>query len=156
GDAQGARPVTAGCDRPVAGNGRKPVTPRITFSLQPAGRGTPVPGPRGGHTVNRTTAYARATVAPPPDRPVVPAPSGPAAAPASGDRGRMPAPASPPAGRPGASLPEPAVRDLRGRAGSGPHALLCARQDVVVVTGLPGSGKSTLMRRTVRGPRVDS
>ncbi|MFC8984410.1 AAA family ATPase [Streptomyces sp. NPDC056956] len=109
--------------------------------------------------MNRTTAYAGATGAPPPDRPVVPAPSAPSAAPgatAAAVPARVPAPASPPAGRPGASLPEPAVRDLRGRAGSGPHALLFAPQDVVVVTGLPGSGKSTLMRRTVRGPRVDS
>src|SRR5690606_13846001 len=150
GDAQGARPVTAGCDRPVAGNGRKPVTPRITFSLQPAGRGTPVPGPRGGHTVNRTTAYAGATGAPPPDRPVVPAPSAPSAAPgatAAAVPARVPgvpAPASPPAGRPGASLPDPPVRDLRGRPGSGPHALPFAPQDAVLAPGRPG-------RRTARG-----
>jgi predicted kinase len=48
------------------------------------------------------------------------------------------------------------VRDLRDRAGRSPHALLFGPRDVVVVAGLPGSGKSTLMRRTVRGRRVDS
>ncbi|MEU3946649.1 AAA family ATPase [Streptomyces sp. NPDC029526] len=56
----------------------------------------------------------------------------------------------------GGALPAPAVRDLRGLAARGPHALLFAPRDIVVVTGLPGSGKSTLMRRTVRGTRVDS
>ncbi|CAL9535121.1 hypothetical protein SUDANB58_04124 [Streptomyces sp. enrichment culture] len=53
-------------------------------------------------------------------------------------------------------LPAPMVRDLRDRAGRSPHALLFGPRDLVVVTGLPGSGKSTLMRRTVRGRRVDS
>ncbi|MFI6209659.1 AAA family ATPase [Streptomyces sp. NPDC051041] len=52
--------------------------------------------------------------------------------------------------------PAPVVRDLRDRAGRSPHALLFGPRDIVAVTGLPGSGKSTLMRRTVRGPRVDS
>ncbi|MFF8944828.1 AAA family ATPase [Streptomyces sp. NPDC014864] len=52
--------------------------------------------------------------------------------------------------------PAPVVRDLRDRAGRGPHALLFGPGDVVVITGLPGSGKSTLMRRAVRGARVDS
>ncbi len=50
----------------------------------------------------------------------------------------------------------PVVRDLRDRAGRTPHGLTFAAHDVVVVTGLPGSGKSTLMHRAVRGPRVDS
>ncbi|MCF2540232.1 AAA family ATPase [Streptomyces nigra] len=65
-------------------------------------------------------------------------------------------------GQPGASAveartrPAPVVRDLRERSGRGPHALLFGPRDLVVITGLPGSGKSTLMRRTVRGPRVDS
>ncbi|MER6348603.1 AAA family ATPase [Streptomyces sp. NPDC001595] len=61
-----------------------------------------------------------------------------------------------PAGEACAPLPSPVVRDLRERAGRSPRALLFGPRDLVVVTGLPGSGKSTLMRRTVRGPRVDS
>lgn len=52
--------------------------------------------------------------------------------------------------------PAPVVRDLRERAGRSPRALLFGPGDVVVVTGLPGGGKSTLMRRAVPGPRVDS
>lgn len=48
------------------------------------------------------------------------------------------------------------VRDLRDRAGRSPHGLTFGASDVVVVTGLPGSGKSTLIRRAVRGVRVDS
>ncbi|GGY87560.1 AAA family ATPase [Streptomyces poonensis] len=48
------------------------------------------------------------------------------------------------------------VRDLRERSGRSPHGLTFGSHDLVVVTGLPGSGKSTLMRRAVRGPRVDS
>ncbi|MCG7204973.1 AAA family ATPase [Streptomyces arenae] len=52
--------------------------------------------------------------------------------------------------------PAPVVRDLRERAGHGPHGLLFGPRDLVVVTGLPGSGKSTLMHRTVQGIRVDS
>ncbi|MDH6623975.1 putative kinase [Streptomyces sp. LBL] len=48
------------------------------------------------------------------------------------------------------------VRDLRERGGHSPHALLFGPQDLVVITGLPGSGKSTLMRRTVKGARIDS
>ncbi|MFJ1806029.1 MULTISPECIES: AAA family ATPase [unclassified Streptomyces] len=52
--------------------------------------------------------------------------------------------------------PAPVVRDLRERAGRSPHGLLFGPRDLVVVTGLPGSGKSTLMRRTVQGLRVDS
>ncbi len=46
------------------------------------------------------------------------------------------------------------VRDLRGR--SGPEKLVFAPGDLVVVSGLPGSGKTTLIQRTVRGPRLDS
>ncbi|MEU1851961.1 AAA family ATPase [Streptomyces sp. NPDC019990] len=53
-------------------------------------------------------------------------------------------------------VPVPVVRDLRDRAGRSPHALLFGPRDLVVVTGLPGSGKSTLMRRTVPGRRIDS
>lgn len=60
------------------------------------------------------------------------------------------------AGRARGAQPEPAVRDLRARAGRSPQTLLFGPRDLVVVTGLPGSGKSTLMRRAVRGTRVDS
>ncbi|MET7685251.1 AAA family ATPase [Streptomyces sp. NPDC005423] len=52
--------------------------------------------------------------------------------------------------------PAPVVRDLRERGGRSPHGLLFGSRDLVVITGLPGSGKSTLMRRAVAGPRVDS
>ncbi|MFD5634729.1 AAA family ATPase [Streptomyces sp. NPDC127077] len=48
------------------------------------------------------------------------------------------------------------VRDLRDRVGHSPHGLRFGTHDVVVVSGLPGSGKSTLMRRAVLGARVDS
>ena len=50
----------------------------------------------------------------------------------------------------------PVVRDLRDRSGRSPHALLFGPRDLVVITGLPGSGKSTLMERAVRGVRIDS
>ncbi|MDO0925626.1 AAA family ATPase [Streptomyces sp. TG1A-8] len=63
---------------------------------------------------------------------------------------------SAPARRRAAGRPAPVVRDLRDRAGRSPHALLFGPRDLVVVTGLPGSGKSTLMRRAVPGHRVDS
>ncbi|MGV9277947.1 AAA family ATPase [Streptomyces griseosporeus] len=80
-------------------------------------------------TVDRTTAYATTSGIAVPRQPAAPA-----------------APAR----------PAPVVRDLRDRGGRGPHALLFGARDVVVITGLPGSGKSTLMRRAVRGLRVDS
>ncbi|MEV8457014.1 AAA family ATPase [Streptomyces sp. NPDC052095] len=60
-----------------------------------------------------------------------------------------------PAGRPGGAVRAvpaglaPVVRDLRARAGRGPRGLRFAAGDVVVVSGLPGSGKSTLIRRVV-------
>ncbi|MEU7467808.1 AAA family ATPase [Streptomyces sp. NPDC044984] len=82
--------------------------------------------------MNRTTACATTTGVALPQQP---------AARARGARG---------------ALPAPVVRDLRARAGRSPRALLFGPRDLVVVTGLPGSGKSTLMRRTVRGTRVDS
>ncbi|MGW1912442.1 AAA family ATPase [Streptomyces sp. NPDC002076] len=53
-------------------------------------------------------------------------------------------------------VPAPVVRDLRDRAGRGPHALAFGPRDLAVITGLPGSGKSTLMRRAVTGARIDS
>ena len=53
-------------------------------------------------------------------------------------------------------LPTAVVRDLRDRAGHSPHGLFFGGSDLVVVTGLPGSGKSTLMRRAVAGARIDS
>ncbi|MFE2276319.1 AAA family ATPase [Streptomyces sp. NPDC059454] len=82
--------------------------------------------------MNRTTACATTTGVTLPQQP---------AAQARGARG---------------ALPAPVVRDLRARAGRSPRALLFGPRDLVVVTGLPGSGKSTLMRHTVRGTRVDS
>ncbi|MEV3858052.1 ATP-binding protein [Streptomyces sp. NPDC050095] len=51
------------------------------------------------------------------------------------------------------------VRDLRGRGGRTPRRIGFAAGDLVVLSGLPGSGKSTLMRRAVAvGPavRIDS
>ncbi|MEV8446384.1 AAA family ATPase [Streptomyces parvus] len=50
----------------------------------------------------------------------------------------------------------PVVRDLRGRTGNGPYSLDLTAGDIVVVSGLPGSGKSTLIRRAVRGRAIDS
>ncbi|MFF3908697.1 AAA family ATPase [Streptomyces sp. NPDC001848] len=83
-------------------------------------------------TVNRTTAYATTTGI------AVPRQSGA------------------PARRAHARVPAPVVRDLRDRGGRSPYGLTFGARDLVVVTGLPGSGKSTLMRRAVRGARVDS
>ncbi|GHI04814.1 ATP-binding protein [Streptomyces cellostaticus] len=82
--------------------------------------------------MNRTTAYAATTGIAVPKQPLAPA------------RERC------------AERPAPVVRDLRDRGGRSPHALLFGPQDLVVVTGLPGSGKSTLMSRAVRGHRIDS
>ncbi|MFF2962882.1 AAA family ATPase [Streptomyces sp. NPDC057963] len=53
--------------------------------------------------------------------------------------------------------PAPVVRDLRDRAGRSPRGLRFGAGDVVVVSGLPGSGKSTLIRRAVTTARaIDS
>ncbi|MER5428910.1 AAA family ATPase [Streptomyces sp. NPDC002588] len=83
-------------------------------------------------TVNRTTAYATTTGIALPKQPAAQARE------RCGER------------------PAPVVRDLRERSGHSPHGLLFGHRDLVVVTGLPGSGKSTLMRRAVRGVRIDS
>ena len=53
----------------------------------------------------------------------------------------------------GARVVRGGVREL---SGPGPAALHYPAGDLLVVTGLPGSGKSTLMRRCVRAPLVDS
>ncbi|MCP3816837.1 ATP-binding protein [Streptomyces sp. A3M-1-3] len=52
--------------------------------------------------------------------------------------------------------PEPVVRDLRDRGGRSPLGLDFAGGDVVVVSGLPGSGKSTLIKRTAATRSIDS
>ncbi|MET7574211.1 AAA family ATPase [Streptomyces sp. NPDC005492] len=83
-------------------------------------------------TVTRTTVYATTSAVALPKQPSAPAQE---ACPAR---------------------PAPVVRDLRERAGHSPHGLRFGARDLVVVTGLPGSGKSTLMHRTVRGARIDS
>jgi predicted kinase len=49
-----------------------------------------------------------------------------------------------------------APHDLRERAGRVPGVLLFHEGDLVVVSGLPGSGKSTLIRRTAAGRSIDS
>ncbi|MFF6784384.1 AAA family ATPase [Streptomyces sp. NPDC012510] len=82
--------------------------------------------------MNRTTAYATTSGIAVPKQPV--APAGEACGP----------------------FPRAVVRDLRGRAGRSPRELSFGPADLVVVTGLPGSGKSTLMRRAVPGLRIDS
>ncbi|MBW5487210.1 ATP-binding protein, partial [Streptomyces bambusae] len=47
------------------------------------------------------------------------------------------------------------VRDLRGRE-TGPDRLAFGEGDVVVVSGLPGGGKSTLIKRAAPGGGIDS
>ncbi|MBT2487616.1 AAA family ATPase [Streptomyces sp. ISL-96] len=61
--------------------------------------------------------------------------------------------------RQAARWPVPTVRDLRERAGRSPGSLAFGAGDTVVVSGLPGSGKSTLIRRTATAGathRIDS
>ncbi|MEU9321534.1 AAA family ATPase [Streptomyces sp. NPDC048295] len=62
--------------------------------------------------------------------------------------GAMPAQPGVPA-REASGVHAPVVRDLRERSGRSPSGLRFAPGDVVVVSGLPGSGKSTLIRRAV-------
>ncbi|MEU2798871.1 MULTISPECIES: AAA family ATPase [unclassified Streptomyces] len=50
----------------------------------------------------------------------------------------------------------PEIRDLRGRLGHAPFGLDLTAGDIVVVSGLPGSGKSTLIRRAAQGRAIDS
>ncbi|MGW0884064.1 AAA family ATPase [Streptomyces sp. NPDC002671] len=90
--------------------------------------------------MNRTSAYATTSGIAVPRQPSAPA------------RPRRAARAE---GRP-AERPAPVVRDLRERAGRSPRSLRFGPRDLVVLTGLPGSGKSTLMCRAVPGRRVDS
>ncbi|MDH6707904.1 hypothetical protein P3T27_004641 [Kitasatospora sp. MAA19] len=49
---------------------------------------------------------------------------------------------------------QPGLHDLR--PGPAPAALHYPAGDLLIVSGLPGGGKSTLMRRCVRAPLVDS
>ncbi|MEW2416835.1 AAA family ATPase [Streptomyces sp. NPDC046866] len=58
------------------------------------------------------------------------------------------------AARPGAAGGP--VRDLRGRGAHGPQWLGFAEGDIVVVSGLPGGGKSTLIKRAAPGGGIDS
>ncbi|AXE27321.1 ATP-binding protein [Streptomyces globosus] len=58
--------------------------------------------------------------------------------------------------RPAAGACRGSVRDLRGTGGSGPERLGFAEGDVVVVSGLPGGGKSTLIKRAAEGLGIDS
>lgn len=62
------------------------------------------------------------------------------------------------AGTPLPGAGEPRVHDLRARGDTGARDRLAfGPRDVVVVTGLPGGGKSTLMRRAAApGVRIDS
>ncbi|MFJ6794229.1 AAA family ATPase [Streptomyces sp. NPDC091268] len=48
------------------------------------------------------------------------------------------------------------VRDLRGPGAGGPRRLGFAAGDIVVVSGLPGGGKSTLIKRAARDGGIDS
>ncbi|MGB8943394.1 MAG: ATP-binding protein, partial [Streptomyces sp.] len=68
----------------------------------------------------------------------------------------LPKQAAAPAEESYGSLSTAVVRDLRQRSGHSPHRLTFGAGDLIVVSGLPGSGKSTLMRRAVSGPRIDS
>lgn len=94
--------------------------------------------------MTRTTAYATTTAVALPQQPTAPARERCDEFPHARLRSR------------GGTPMAPVVRDLRDRAGRSPRGLLFGPRDLVVVTGLPGSGKSTLMHRAVQGPRIDS
>ena len=81
---------------------------------------------------------------------------GPTAAYATTAGAVLPGQCAAPARERRAERPAPVVRDLRERAGHSPRALVFGAHDLVVVTGLPGSGKSTFMDRAVHGIRIDS
>lgn len=91
-------------------------------------------------TLQRSEAYAT-TVGVPVGVPMVPV--GVPAQPGAPARGLHGAPA-------------PVLRDLRERSGRSPRSLVFAAGDVVVVSGLPGSGKSTLIQRAASGRGIDS
>ncbi|MFE7524551.1 AAA family ATPase [Kitasatospora sp. NPDC057542] len=92
-------------------------------------RHAPWTGTAGGDRVSGTRTVRTAAPRVPPPR-------------TAGERVVLPAPYEP-----------PARHELRG---PGPAALRYPAGDLLVVTGLPGSGKSTLMRRCVRAPLIDS
>ncbi|MEW2633747.1 AAA family ATPase [Streptomyces sp. NPDC048389] len=94
-------------------------------------------------TLQPTGAYAATTAG-------VPAPPGMPAVPSRTGAALPLAPVAP------AAAPVPVLCDLRRGAGRSPHSLVFAPGDVVVVSGLPGSGKSTLMRRAAQGLGIDS
>ncbi|MBF4133807.1 MULTISPECIES: AAA family ATPase [Streptomyces] len=96
-----------------------------------------------GEPTTVQSSSGRAVSAPPPS------PGGPAPALAT----TLPAlPA-----QPGARQIPATVRDLRATGDRpAPDTLTFGQGDLVVVSGLPGSGKSTLIRRTVRAARADS
>ncbi len=107
---------------------------RITFSLHLLGKQYVTAMGRPITVRSRTSLYATSTgVALP-------------------KQASAPAPAAESCGR----HPVAVVRDLRQRAGHSPHRLTFGEGDLVVVSGLPGGGKSTLMRQAVTGPRIDS
>ncbi|MFF4329413.1 AAA family ATPase [Streptomyces sp. NPDC001591] len=58
--------------------------------------------------------------------------------------------------RPFAARAAGTVRDLRGCPARGPRRLSFPAGDIVVVSGLPGGGKSTLIKRAAPGGGIDS
>ncbi|MFJ1863047.1 AAA family ATPase [Streptomyces sp. NPDC088097] len=60
------------------------------------------------------------------------------------------------ADHPAAARAAGVVRDLRGAAGREPRGLGFTAGDIVVVSGLPGGGKSTLIKRAAEDGGIDS